>query len=286
VWITAVRSGASYVGRTSSSRRSATNAATKGNGVAEPFDFLTCCVPKRSLVVLSLHPLDARQQMELSCCDVLEMFSLCVCFQVQVFIGLSTLLALNHSWTMLSGQRRQHQRRNKQSKEALREVTEAQLLDNEQFVESQLANHGESAHLLDELDHEEFAININELPGHNMEDEVGGDTSITDGYKTPPRRTPRLQNPPGAPSGRPRGAIGDVLVGAVELISISGVVIANINTDKDDWSTHRVRLIAAEMMKVAPKFVNLADESGRLVLDNSPITTKYLTVIVMSELSK
>ena len=40
------------------------------------------------------------------------------------------------------------------------------------------------------------------------------------------------------------------------------------------------------MMKVAPKFVNLADESGRLVLDNNPITTKYLTVIVMSELSK
>jgi hypothetical protein len=40
------------------------------------------------------------------------------------------------------------------------------------------------------------------------------------------------------------------------------------------------------MMKVAPKFVNLADESCRLVLDNNPITTKYLTVIVMSELSK
>jgi hypothetical protein len=221
------------------------------------------------------------------------MFSLCVCFQAQVFIGLSTLPALNHSWTMPSGQRRQHQRHNKQSKEALWEVTEAQLLDNEQFVESQLANHGEYAQLLDELNHEEFAININELPEHNMEDEVGEDTSITDGYKTPPHRTPRLQNPPRAPSGtRPRGAIGDVLVGAVEFIYIyiyiyiSGVVIANINNDKDDWSTHLVRLIAAGMMKVAPKFVNLADESCRLVLDNNPITTKYLTVIVMSELSK
>ena len=188
---------------------------------------------------------------------------------------------------MPSGQRRQHQRHNKQSKEPLWEVTEAQLLDNEQFVESQLANHGEYAQLLDELNHEEFAININELPEHNMEDEVGEDTSITDGYKTPPHRTPRLQNPPRAPSGtRPRGAIGDVLVGAVEFIYISGVVIANINNDKDDWSTHLVRLIAAGMMKVAPKFVNLADESGRLVLDNDPITTKYLTVIVMSELSK
>jgi len=61
----------SYVGRTSSSRISVTNAATKGNGVAEPFDCFTCCVPKRSLVVLSLHPLDACQQMELSCYDVL-----------------------------------------------------------------------------------------------------------------------------------------------------------------------------------------------------------------------
>ena len=73
---------------------------------------------------------------------------------------------------------------------------------------------------------------------------------------------------------------------AVELVSISGVLLANINTDKDDGSTYRVRLIAGGMMKVAPKLVNLADKSGRLVLDNDPITTKYLTAIVMSELSK
>jgi hypothetical protein len=261
------------------------SAVQRGSGVTKPFQCFTCCVLKRSFVVLSLHPLDAGLQMELPRCDVLEMCSLCVCFQAQDVIGLPTFLY--HSWIMQFGQRRQHQRRSKPSKEALWEVNEAQLLDNEQFVESQVANHGESAHLLDELDHEEFAISINELREYNMEDAVGEDTSITDGYKTPPRRTPRLQNPPRALSGtKPRGAIGDVLVGAVELISISGVVIANINTDKDDWSTHHVRLIAAGMMKVAPKFVNLADESGRLVLDNSPITTKYLTVIVMSELSK
>ena len=63
--------------------------------------------------------------------------------------------------------------------------------------------------------------------------------------------------------GRPNGAFGDVLVNAVELVSVSGTTIANINIGNEDWSTYRVRLTAAGVMKVAPKFVNLADESGR-----------------------
>ena len=148
-------------------------------------------------------------------------------------------------------------------------------------------SHGESAHLLDELDHDEFAISINKLLVLNIEDEVREDTPITYGYKTPPHRSLSVQFPRRAPTGaRPRGSIGDVLVSAVELVSISDVLLANINIDKDDGSTYRVRLIAGGMMKVAPKFVNLADKSSRLVLDNDPITTKYLTAIVMSELSK
>ena len=83
--------------------------------------------------------------------------------------------------------------------------------------------------------------------------------------------------------GRPNGAFGDVLVNAVELVSVSGATIANIDAENEDWSTHRVRLTAAVVMKVAPKFVNLADESGRLVLDNDPIITEYLTAIVSPE---
>ena len=73
---------------------------------------------------------------------------------------------------------------------------------------------------------------------------------------------------------------GDVLVDVLELVSVSGVVIANINTENDDWSTYRVGLTAANMMKVTPKHMNLAHEPGRLVSDSDPIVPNSLTVIV------
>ena len=110
--------------------------------------------------------------------------------------------------------------------------------------------------------------------------------SINDGYKTPPSYTPRM-NVPSRPltSSRPRGVFGDVLVDVLELVSVSGIVIANINTEHDDWSTYRVRLTAANVMKISPQHMNLADDSGRLVLDEDPIITSTLTAIV-SDLSQ
>jgi len=86
-------------------------------------------------------------------------------------------------------------------------------------------------------------------------------------------------------SSRPHGVFGDVLVNDLEVVSVSGVVIASINTQNDDWSTYRVRLTAANLMKVAPKHMTLADESGRLVLDDDPVITSTLTAIV-SDLSQ
>ena len=113
--------------------------------------------------------------------------------------------------------------------------------------------------------------------------EVGEDTTTDDGYRTP-QLTPKMINQPMPPlSGRPNEAFGDVLVNAVERVSVSGATIANIDAENEDCSTHRARLTAAVVMKVAPKFVNLADESGRLILDNDPIITEYLTAIVVSE---
>ena len=55
---------------------------------------------------------------------------------------------------------------------------------------------------------------------------------------------------------------GDFLFDVLELVSVSGVVIASVNTGNDDWSTYRVRLTAADMVKVALKQMNLADELG------------------------
>lgn len=54
---------------------------------------------------------------------------------------------------------------------------------------------------------------------------------------------------------------GDLLFDALELVSVSGVVIASVNTENDDWPTYRVRLTAADMMKVALEHMNLTDES-------------------------
>ena len=78
----------------------------------------------------------------------------------------------------------------------------------------------------------------------------------------------------------PQGVIGDFLFDVLESVSVSGVVIASVNTENDDWSTYCVRLAAADMMKVALKHINLADESSRLVSDNDPIVTNNLTAIV------
>ena len=77
---------------------------------------------------------------------------------------------------------------------------------------------------------------------------------------------------------------GDVLVNDLELVPVSVALIASINAENDDWSTHRARLAAADLMKVVPKFMKLANESGRLVLDDDPLITSYLTAIV-SEVS-
>ena len=118
-----------------------------------------------------------------------------------------------------------------------------------------------------------------------LPDQFGEEENTNDGYKTPPSYTPRM-SVPSRPltSSRPRGVFGDVLVNDLEVVSVSGVVIASINTQNDDWSTYRVRLTAANLMKVAPKHMILADESGRLVLDDDPVITSCLTAIV-SEVS-
>ena len=113
--------------------------------------------------------------------------------------------------------------------------------------------------------------------------DVGDDA--TDGYKTPPSTT-RMSNPSRPQKAtRPRGAFGDVLVDCVLISAVSGAHIVNINTNTDDWSTYRIRTIVADILKVATKFVNLADEGGRLVLDCDPITTEVMTAIVGNELS-
>ena len=111
-----------------------------------------------------------------------------------------------------------------------------------------------------------------------------GDDAIRDGYKTPPTRMSTSCGPREA--ARPRGAFGDVLVDCVWISAVSGAHIANINTNTDDWSTYRIRSKVADILKVATKFVSLADGSGRLVLDCDPITKEVLTAIVVSELSQ
>ena len=113
-----------------------------------------------------------------------------------------------------------------------------------------------------------------------------GDDATRDGYKTPPSTTTMSNSCRPQKATRPRGAFGDVLVDWVWISAVSGAHIANINTNTDDWSTYRIRTIVADTLKVATKFVNLADESGRLILDCDPITTEVLTAIVASDLSK
>jgi hypothetical protein len=163
-----------------------------------------------------------------------------------------------------------HRRWRKQSKAAAWNKYKNKLVENSDEKQGDLSD------TLDEF--EEF----------DLSDQFGDVCEDTnDGYKTPPPSTPRMSKP-SRPlmATRPRGAFGDVLVDSVELVSVSGAVIANITTDTDDWSTYRIRITAAAVMKVAPKFMNLADASGRLVLDNDPVITQYLTAIVVSELSE